>query len=101
MAKEQTTEKILIREDLKPPSLYNVIFINDNVTTMDFVIAILVSVFGYSDESAIDVTQKIHEQGSAVVAVLPYEIAEQKAMETTVLARNNSFPLVVKIEANS
>lgn len=97
----KTTERIDIREDLQPPSYYNVIFLNDNVTTMDFVIAILVSVFNYGDEEALNVTQKIHEQGSAVVATYPYEIAEQKALETTLLARNNNFPLTVKIEANN
>lgn len=97
----KTTERIDIREDLRPPSYYNVIFLNDNVTTMDFVIAILVSVFAYGDEDALLVTQKIHEQGSAVVATYPYEIAEQKALETTLLARNNNFPLTVKIEASN
>ena len=97
----KTTERIDIREDIQPPSYYNVIFLNDNVTTMDFVIAILVSVFNYSDEDALLVTQKIHEEGSAVVATYPYEIAEQKALETTLLARNNNFPLVVKIEASN
>ena len=97
----KTTERIDIREDLQPPSYYNVIFLNDNVTTMDFVIAILVSVFNYSDVDAMDVTQKIHEQGSAVVATYPYEIAEQKALETTLLARNNNYPLTVKIEASN
>ena len=40
----------------------------------------------------------IHEIGSAVVAVLPYEIAEQKGIEVTVLARNNNYPLQVKLE---
>lgn len=96
----KTTEKIEVREDIQPPSFYNVIFLNDNVTTMDFVIAILVSVFNYNDEDALAVTQKIHEEGSAVVATYPYEIAEQKALETTLLARNNNFPLMVKIEAS-
>jgi len=97
----KTTERIDIREDLQAPSFYNVIFFNDNVTTMDFVIAILVSVFNYGDEDALVITQKIHEEGSAIVATYPYEIAEQKALETTLLARNNSFPLTVKIEASN
>ncbi len=97
----KTTEKIQVREDLQPPKYYNVIFLNDNVTTMDFVIAILLSVFNYSDEDALTMTQKIHEQDSAVVATYPYEIAEQKALETTLLARNNNFPLMVKIEADN
>jgi ATP-dependent Clp protease adaptor protein ClpS len=41
---------------------------------------------------------EVHENGSAVVAVLPYELAEQKGIEVTVAARKNGFPLQVKIE---
>jgi ATP-dependent Clp protease adapter protein ClpS len=43
---------------------------------------------------------KIHNDGSAIVALLNYEIAEQKAVETTVIARNNNFPLDVKVKPN-
>jgi len=81
-----------------PPKDYKVIYINDEVTTMDFVIETLITVFRYERSSAEDVTELIHADGSAVVAVLPYELAEQKGMEVTVLARNNGFPLSVKIE---
>ena len=95
------TNKIEIREDITPPNMYNVIFMNDNVTTADFVIVALMTIFGYEEGSAVDLMQKIHNEGSAVVAIFPYELAEQKALETTLLARNNNFPLMVKIEANS
>ena len=50
------------------------------------------------EESAIEITHKIHQEGSSVVSTLPYEIAEQKGVEATVLARNNGFPLNVKLE---
>jgi ATP-dependent Clp protease adaptor protein ClpS len=40
----------------------------------------------------------IHASGSAVVAVLPYEIAEQKGVEVTMLARAQSYPLQIKLE---
>lgn len=72
---------------------------NDDVTRMDFVIAVLMEIFGHNEDSAQLLTVQIHEQGSAVVAVFPYEIAEQKAIETTLLARNNNFPLDVKVRA--
>lgn len=91
--------KIKVKSDLKEPSKYNVIFINDDVTTQDFVVETLVVVFNYDRITAEDMTIKIHEQGSAVVATLPYEMAEQKGVEVTLLARNNGFPLVVKLEA--
>ena len=41
---------------------------------------------------------KIHEEGSGTAAILPYEMAEQKGVEVTQLARNNGFPLQVKLE---
>jgi ATP-dependent Clp protease adapter protein ClpS len=45
-----------------------------------------------------DITYDIHENGSAVVAVLPYEIAEQKGVEITMAARSQNYPLQVKLE---
>ena len=44
------------------------------------------------------IDQKIHEEGSAIVGVYTFEIAEQKGVETTQLARSNGFPLQVKVE---
>jgi ATP-dependent Clp protease adaptor protein ClpS len=49
-------------------------------------------------ESAEKITIDIHEAGSAIVAVLPYEIAEQKGIEVTISARSQSYPLQVKLE---
>jgi ATP-dependent Clp protease adaptor protein ClpS len=84
----------------KEPCLYRVIYINDNVTTMEFVINSLVSIFKLLPEQAEEITRKIHEEGSAVVAVLPYEIAEQKGIEVTVMAKNQGYPLIVKLESD-
>lgn len=93
-----TVEKIAVNYDLAAPKMYNVILMNDEVTTMEFVITIICEVFHYTHEEALELTQKIHEEGSAIVAIMPYELAEQKAVEVTLLARNNQFPLNVKIE---
>jgi ATP-dependent Clp protease adaptor protein ClpS len=87
--------------ELKPPSQYKVIYINDEVTTMEFVVESLRSIFDYDETGAFDLTQRVHEEGSAVVAVLPYEMAEQKGVEVTILARNNGFPLQVKLEPDA
>jgi ATP-dependent Clp protease adaptor protein ClpS len=93
--------KIAPKTNISEPSLYNVIYINDNQTTMEFVVESLKAVFNYNDEAATNITMKIHEDGSAVVATLPYEMAEQKGIEVTLLARNNGFPLNVKLEVAS
>lgn len=84
--------------EFKEPNLWKVILLNDEITTMEFVVEILVNFFDYTEDSATDVTLKIHEDGSAVVAVLPYELAEQKGIEVTLTARQEGYPLDVRIE---
>lgn len=86
---------------LQEPPMYKVIYINDNVTTMEFVIETLVTIFDHSPETAQAVTLKIHEEGAGTAATLPYEMAEQKGVEVTQLARNNGFPLQVKLEPDA
>jgi len=81
----------------EPPN-YRVIYVNDETTTQEFVIETLKIIFHYDEGGAEAITMRVHEEGSAVVAVLPYELAEQKGIEVTLLARNNGFPLQVKIE---
>jgi ATP-dependent Clp protease adaptor protein ClpS len=90
--------KIQVKTNVQPPSLFNVIYLNDNVTTMEFVVETLKAIFHHTEETATEITMKIHEEGSSVVSTLPYEIAEQKGVEATLLARNNGFPLNVKLE---
>lgn len=90
--------KIKPKTDIPEPVRYNVIYINDEVTTIEFVVETLVIVFNYTHMTAEEMTERIHKDGSAVVATLPFEIAEQKGVEVTLLARNHGFPLVVKLE---
>jgi len=94
----ETRAKIAPNAKIKEPSQYRVIYVNDNVTTMEFVVETLKNIFNYDNSGAEAITMKIHDEGSAVVAVLPYEIAEQKGVEVTMLARGNGFPLAVKLE---
>lgn len=91
-------EKIKPKLGLTPPSMYKVVYMNDEVTTVEFVISSLIEIFDHTNESAESLCKKVHEEGSAVVAVLPYELAEQKGVEVTVLARNAGYPLLIRIE---
>ena len=54
--------------------------------------------FSYNTDTAVQITENIHNTGAAVVAVLPYEIAEQKGVEVTLSARQQNYPLQVKLE---
>lgn len=93
-AQTRTRSQVKVTE----PPMFRVIYINDNTTAMEFVIDSLVDYFNYSTEAAQQITIDIHQTGSAVVAVLPYEIAEQKGIEVTVSARAAGYPLQIKLE---
>lgn len=98
MAHSETRTRIRPLESAKEPPLYRVVYLNDNKTTYEFVTESLIAHFDYTVETADQITVDIHESGSAVVAVLPYEIAEQKGVEVTMLARAQSYPLQIKLE---
>ena len=98
MSQAGTVTKTQINQGLAEPPMFKIIYLNDNATPMEFVIETLIDSFNYNSETAEKITMDIHEAGSAVVAVLPYEIAEQKGIEVTVQARNNNYPLQVKLE---
>jgi ATP-dependent Clp protease adaptor protein ClpS len=86
---------------LKEPPMFKVIYLNDDRTTAEFVISSLIDHFEYTADTAETITIDIHESGSAVVAVLPYEVAEQKGIEVTVSARSEGYPLQIKLEPDA
>ena len=98
MSQAGTISKTKVDHSIKEPPMFNIIYLNDNQTTMEFVVDSLVEHFEYTPVTAEKVTVDIHDLGSAVVAVLPYEIAEQKGIEITVSARNEGYPLQIKLE---
>ena len=91
-------ERIAVKNKYKEPKDWNVVYLNDDVTTFEFVVETLTSIFGYGRDTAEVLTKKVHDDESAVVATLPYELAEQKGIEVTVHARSNNYPLQVKLE---
>lgn len=93
-----TAKRTKSRAAVKEPPRYKVIYLNDDVTTMQFVVETLTEIFDYEHEAAVDKALEINDAGSSVITVLPYEIAEQKGIEVTLLARSNNFPLQVRIE---
>jgi ATP-dependent Clp protease adaptor protein ClpS len=101
MANAEAATITRTKKAVKEPPLYRVIYINDNTTTMEFVVGSLVEFFDYTVETATQLTVNIHEHGQATVAVLPFEIAEQKGAEVTNSAREQEYPLQVKLEPDS
>lgn len=95
----EVIEKIDETIKVQIPKLYKVLLHNDNITTFDFVITVLVRIFHRTVEDAIEITQSIHntQQG---IAGSPYsrEIAEEKTIETISFSRANGFPLTATFE---
>ena len=83
---------------LKPPSDFAVVFYNDNYTPMEFVTFILIEIFRHSMERAHQIMLNVHEQGSGVAGIFRFEIAEEKASDTLILAEEHQYPLKVSIE---
>ena len=81
---------------LEEPTLYQVILFNDDWTTMDFVIDVLMRIFEKNNDEAVEVMLKIHKEGSGICGVYPYDIAELKARITLDLAKQNGYPLRIE-----
>lgn len=91
-------EQVIEEQEVKLPNLWRVIFHNDDKTTMDFVVFLLVQVFHKNPQEAIELTMKVHVDGAAVVGVYTHEIAESKMNICIRTARNEGHPLNVSIE---
>jgi ATP-dependent Clp protease adaptor protein ClpS len=98
MAETKIKDDIELDVELLNPGLYKVILQNDDHTPMDFVIALLVHIFKHTEDRAKEITMQVHEEGAGVAGIYPYEIAEQKALDATNMARLNGFPLITKVE---
>jgi ATP-dependent Clp protease adaptor protein ClpS len=86
------------RPKLKKPNLFAVILINDDFTTMEFVIYVLKTIFEKSDEDAMQIMLNVHQKGRGTAGIYPFQIAEQKAYETAMAAQANEYPLQVELD---
>ncbi len=89
-------EKVTV--SLQPPKMWKVIFLNDDETPMELVIELLTKIFKHTESSAKEVTLEIHNTGSGVAGVYSFEIAEQRSIEATTVARSNGSPLRIQVE---
>lgn len=90
--------KTNVRPKKKLPSFYNVIFHNDDATSMDFVVALLMRVFDKNYDEACTLMMKVHEEGRAIVACYIYEIAEVKRKQAIFVSRHYNYPLQLTLE---
>ncbi len=79
--------------DVDEPPMYKVMLLNDDYTTMEFVVEVLVYVFKKSPEEAIRIMLNVHRKGVGVCGIYSFEVAETKVNTVETLARENGFPL--------
>ena len=85
------------RPRLKTPKLYKVLMLNDDYTPMDFVVHVLEAFFHMNREKATRVMLQIHTEGQAICGVYTRDIAETKAEQVNLYARENQHPLLCEI----
>jgi len=83
---------------IKYPKKYKVFLLNDDYTSMDFVIEILMSIFHKTNQEAQNIMLKVHNDGKAVCGVYTYEIAQTKVMQVAKTAKENGFVLKAVME---
>ena len=82
-----------VKTQKKEPTLYKVVLLNDDYTTMEFVVQVLESVFQKSPAEAYQVMMHVHVNGRGIAGVYPWELAETKAETVIGLAREAGYPL--------
>ncbi|MGL5150018.1 MAG: ATP-dependent Clp protease adaptor ClpS [Clostridium sp.] len=91
-----TIEKIDIK--IKKPKKYKVLMHNDDFTTMEFVVAILMDIFNKSFEESNKIMLDVHDKGKGIAGVYSYDIAYSKINKGMKLAREEGFPFKLTIE---
>jgi ATP-dependent Clp protease adapter protein ClpS len=93
-----TIEEVKTATKVALPREYNVIYLNDEKTSFEFVIESLIGFMNHDHDSAEQKAYEIHTEGSAVVLTCSREIGEQKVFEVITAAKKYSYPLDVKLE---
>ena len=91
--KKQTIRNKKTRTGIQEPERYNVILHNDDFTTMDFVVMLLVTVFHKSEAEANSIMLRVHHNGEGVAGTYTYDIAATKIKKSITMARAEGYPL--------
>ena len=91
--RREEKEDTLTRERTEEPKRFKVLLLNDDYTTMEFVVWILETIFRHDLASATRIMLHVHRNGVGVAGVYPREVAETRANQVEKLAREHEFPL--------
>lgn len=86
------------KKKTKKPKRFKVVFVNDDYTTMEFVVRVLETIFHKSPAEAAAIMLRIHNNGSGIAGVYTREVAETKVEQTMSWARKEGHPLMVTME---
>ena len=89
------------RPRLKRPPLYRVLLLNDDYTTMEFVVLVLTTVFQLSEETATEIMLHVHQRGAGICGIYTREIAESKVEQVKLLAQEHKHPLQCTMEPDT
>lgn len=95
---EQDVMTVIAKPQLKPPSFYKVILLNDDFTPMDFVVEVLLKFFAMSAAKATQIMWQVHTEGKGVCGVFTRDIAETKVSQVNAYARAHEHPLLCMME---
>lgn len=93
MHKFEHESDVVEEYELQNPKLYKVLLLNDDYSSMDFVIKVLMGIFHHNFERATQIMLSVHEKGSGLCGIYTYEIAETKVAHVRKMAKNEKFPL--------
>jgi len=96
--KQQGEVGVLERQRTKRPQRWRVLLYNDDYTSMEFVVAVLQSVFRLSPSEATQVMLKVHTEGHGVAGVYTHDVAESKVLSVHERARSAGYPLRAGME---
>ena len=86
------------RHQAKEPEMFKVLLLNDDYTTMDFVIQVLEDVFQKPPAEAYRIMMHVHQNGRGIAGVYPWEVAETKVDTVSAMARDAGYPLRAALE---
>ena len=87
-----------VKDDVREPPMYKVLLHNDDYTTMEFVVEVLMFIFNKSTEEAVGIMLNVHRKGIGICGVYTFEVSETKVNSVHSIARQNGFPLKCTME---
>ncbi len=101
MPKIDIEEELDLALALEEPPMFKVLLHNDDYTSMDFVVEVLIGIFHKTQAQSEEIMLQIHDKGKAICGVYTFEIAQTKIQQVKQKAKENEFPLLATIEEDS